>query len=130
MNLVSNVRWRTLLAPSGIADLRARTSTSVVVGGITDAATCAPSDPPCSVTVQGTTLEQPPSQPNGSAFNGSMSAGVISLDTPLGDGESINLRFLLGIQQTGSFKFYINVESLQDVPMVEASSLKLKGRFK
>lgn len=101
---------------SGIADLRARTSTSVVVAGITDAGTCAASGltPPCSVTIQGSTLEQPPSQPNGSAFNGSLSAGTISLDTPLADGASINIRFLLGLQQTGSFKFYVNVEAITD----------------
>jgi len=68
--------------------------------------------PPCNVTVQGTTLEQPPSQPNGSGFNGSMSAGTVTLGTPLANGASINLQFLLGLQQTGSFKIYVNVEAL------------------
>jgi hypothetical protein len=64
------------------------------------------------VTVQGTTLEQPPSQPNGSGFNGSLNAGTITLGTPLANGASIDLRFLLGIQQTGNFKFYLNIEAL------------------
>ena len=73
--------------------------------------------PPCgsgtsNVTVQGTTLEQPPSQPNGGGFNSSMSAGTVTLATPLANGASIDVRFLLGIQQTGSFKFYLNVEAL------------------
>ncbi len=72
---VTRLRYRvvdltTFPAPSGIADLRPRTSVAVVVSGINDAATCAatgaPATPPCTVTVQGTTLEQPPSQPNGS----------------------------------------------------------------
>jgi hypothetical protein len=118
---VTRLRYRiiditTFPAPSGFADLRPRTSGAVVVAGITDAATCtatgAPSTPPCTVSVQGTTLEQPPSQPNGSGFNGSLSSGTVTLGTPLANGASINLQFLLGIQQTGTFKFYVNIEAL------------------
>jgi hypothetical protein len=98
----------TFPAPSGIADLRPRTSTAVVV---------TVDRPPCgsgtsNVTVQGTTLEQPPSQPNGGGFNSSMSAGTVTLATPLANGATIDVRFLLGIQQTGSFKFYFNIEAL------------------
>jgi hypothetical protein len=110
---VTRMRWRvidltTFPAPSGIADLRPRTSTAVVV---------TVDRPPCgsgtsNVTVQGTTLEQPPSQPNGGGFNSSMSSGTVTLATPLANGASLDVRFLLGIQQTGSFKFYINVEAL------------------
>jgi len=117
---VTRLRFRvvdltTFPAPSGIADLRPRTSTAVVV---------TVDRPPCgsgnsSVTVEGTTLEQwdPPgpltvSQPNGGGFNSSMSAGVVTLATPIANGASVDVRFLLGIQQTGSFKFYINVEAL------------------
>lgn len=110
---VTRLRFRvvdltTFPAPSGIADLRPRTSTAVVV---------TVDRPPCgsgtsNVTVQGTTLEQPPSQPNGGGFNSSMSAGVVTLATPIANGASLDVRFLLGIQQTGSFKFFINVEAL------------------
>ncbi|HEX5887854.1 MAG TPA: hypothetical protein VFY61_04090 [Pyrinomonadaceae bacterium] len=110
---VTRLRWRvidltTFPAPSGIADLRPRTSTAVVV---------TVDRPPCgsgtsNVTVQGTTLEQPPSQPNGGGFNSSMSSGTVTLATPLANGASLDVRFLLGIQQTGSFKFYLNVEAL------------------
>jgi len=117
---ITRLRFRivdqtTFPAPSGIADLRARTSPTIEVGPIFDRATCAatgtPSDnTPCTVTAHGTTLEQPPSQPNGGAFNSSLSAGIISLATPLASGASINLHFLLGIQQTGSFKFLLNLE--------------------
>jgi len=118
---VTRLRFRiidqtTFPAPSGFADLRARTSVAVVVAGIGDAGTClatgSPATPPCTTTAQGLTLEQPPSSPNGTAFNGSLSAGTITLGTPLGNGGSINLQFLVGIQQTGSFKFFINVEAL------------------
>jgi hypothetical protein len=110
---VTRLRFRvldltTFPAPSGIADLRPRTSTAVVV---------TVDRPPCgsgtsNVTVNGTTLEQPPSQPNGGGFNSSMSAGTITLATPLANGASVDVRFLLGIQQTGSFKFFFNVEAL------------------
>jgi hypothetical protein len=89
---VTRLRFRiidltTFPAPSGIADLRPRTSTAVVV---------TVDRPPCgsgtsNVTVQGTTLEQrapvgsPPiqQQPNGGGFNSSMSAGVVTLATPM-----------------------------------------------
>ena len=110
---VTRLRFRiidvtTFPAPSGIADLRPRTSTAVVV--TVDRAPCGSGT--SNVTVQGTTLEQPPSQPNGSGFNGSLSAGTITLATPLANGASIDLRFLLGLQQTGNFKLYLNIEAL------------------
>lgn len=118
---ITRLRFRiidltTFPAPSGFADLRPRTSGAVLVAGINDTVTCsstgAPSTPPCTATVQGTTLEQPPSQPNGSGFNGSLSAGTVTLGTPLANGASIDLQFLLGLQQTGTFKIYVNVEVL------------------
>jgi hypothetical protein len=110
---VTRLRFRiinidTFPAPSGVADLRPRTSTAVVV---------TVDRPPCgsgtsNVTVQGTTLEQPPSQPNGGGFNSSLSAGTITLATPLANGASIDLRFLYGIQQTGKFTVQLNIEAL------------------
>jgi hypothetical protein len=106
----------TFPAASGFADLRPRTSAAVVVAGISDSVTCAatgaPAVPPCTATVQGTTLEQPPAQVNGGGFNSSMSAGTVTLGTPLANGASINLQFLLGVQQTGNFRFYLNIEAL------------------
>ena len=118
---VTKLRYRiidvsTFPAPSGVADLRSRTSSLVVVSGINDSATCLASNgvatAPCTVNVQGTTLEQPPSQPNGGGFNSTWTSGTITLGTPLANGASINIRMLFGIQQTGSFKFYLNVEAL------------------
>ncbi len=123
---VTRLRFRiidvtTFPAPSGIADLRPRTSGAVVVASINDPVTCAatgaPLTPPCTATVQGTDLEggevgEVPIQPNGSGFNGSLAAGTITLGTPLANGASINVQFLLGIQQTGNFKLYVNIEAL------------------
>ena len=115
---VTRLRFRviditTFPAPAGIADLRPRTSTDLVVNGINDPGTCLGATP-CSVTVFGTTLEQPPTQSNGGGFNSSLSSDTITLSTPLAPGDSINVHFLLGVQQTGSFKFFINVELLTD----------------
>src|SRR6185295_18532550 len=78
---VTRLRFRivdisSIAVPGGIADVRALTSTDVVVSGITDPATCLASTgsatTPCTVTVKGTTLETPPAQAMGGAFNSSM----------------------------------------------------------
>jgi hypothetical protein len=89
-------------APSGTADLRARTSTDVTIAS------------PCGgfINLKGTTLEEPPAQPLGGAFNSTLSAGTITLATPLAHGASIDVRFLLGVQQTGNFRFFVIVEAL------------------
>jgi CSLREA domain-containing protein len=101
---------------AGTADLRARSSVSVSVSNVGDVDTClsatGSSTTPCTVTVKGTTLEEPATQPNGGGFNSSISAGAITLATPLQPGESLSVQFLLGIQQTGSFRFLINIEAL------------------
>jgi len=100
----------TFPAPSGTADLRPRTSSSVVV--TVDRAPCGAGT--SNVTVEGTTLEQPPSQPNGGGFNSTLSAGAVTLGTPLAAGASIDVRFLLGIQQTGSYRFSVVIEGLPE----------------
>lgn len=118
---VTRLRFRitdldTFPAASGFADLRPRTSATVVVAGVNDAATCAatgaPATPPCTLSVLGTTLEQPPSQPNGGGFNSSMGAGTVTLGTPLADGATIDAHFLFGIQQTGDYRVAIELEAL------------------
>jgi hypothetical protein len=105
---VTRLRFRvidisTFRAPTGTADLRAITSSTVIVAN------------PCTLlpqTIQGTTLEEPPTQPNGGGFNSSLSAGTITLATPLLPGGTYDFQLLLGIQQTGNFKFYVNIEAL------------------
>ena len=103
------------------ADLRALTSTDQSGITVNDPATCAalqapPSSSPtapCTVTIRGLTLEQSSltQQPNGGGFNSSLSADSVTI-APLAPGQSINIRILLGIEQTGRYKFYINVEVL------------------
>ncbi|UXI70579.1 beta strand repeat-containing protein [Tahibacter amnicola] len=76
--------------------------------------------------MQGTTLEQPPSQPNGSAFNASMSVGAVSAGTPLADGASIDVRILLGVQQQGTFRFAVVPEALPEAG-ISGGSLMVYG---
>lgn len=101
---ISRLRFRiidltTFPSAAGTADLRARSSGPIVVtlsgGG--------------SVTVRGTTLEQPPTQPNGGGLNSSMS---VTLTSPLKNSSSIDLRFLFGVQQQGSYNFCAVIETL------------------
>jgi len=113
---VTRLRFRivdisTISVPGGIADIRALTSANVAVNGITDNGTCAAAGftAPCTITVLGTTLETPPAQALGGGHNSTV---TISLGTPLAAGASINLQFLLGVQQTGSFKFFVNIEAV------------------
>jgi hypothetical protein len=46
----------------------------------------------------------------GGALNTTM--GTILLPKPLAPGASANMEFRLGVVQTGSFKFFFNVEAL------------------
>lgn len=101
----------TFPASLGTADLRARSSGPIVVslsgGG--------------SITVRGTTLEQPPTQANGGGFNSSMSATLVS---PLNPNSSIDLRFLFGVQQQGKFGFCAVIETL---PFTNSAVMCFKG---
>jgi hypothetical protein len=121
---VTRLRFRivdttTFPSATGRADLRALTSTDLLVGPVNDAGTCGalqvpPSTSPiapCSVTVRGLTLEEPPAQPNGGGFNSSLSADSVTI-TPLAPGQSINIRILLGVQASGNFRFFLTVEAL------------------
>ena len=112
---ITRMRFRivdqtTFPAPTGIADMRSRTSSSATV--TVDRAPCGSGT--SDITVEGTTMETPPSQPNGGAFNTTMSAGIITLGTPLVNGASIDLRFLFGLQQHGQYKVGMIVETLPD----------------
>ncbi len=104
---VTRLRFRivditTFFVPAGTADLRALSSTDVTVtltgGGMT--------------LVRGLTLEQPPNQPNGGGLNSSQTLGIVTSGTPIANGASVNVQFVLGVQQSGSYRFFINVEAL------------------
>jgi len=119
---VTRLRYRvvdisTAVQPAGpTADLRALTGTiEAGIGPINDPVTCtaaAAGSPPCTVTVQATTLETPPTQPVGGGYNSTLSSGTITTGTPLLNGNSILINFKLGVEKTGTFRFYIIVEAL------------------
>ncbi len=97
---------KTFPSPSGEADMRAISSNHAVVslnGGGT-------------VNVQGTKLEEPSSQPNGGAFNSSLSVESVTPANPLAPGASVNFQVVFGIQQDGDYLMWISVETLPGVP--------------
>jgi predicted extracellular nuclease len=111
---VTRLRFRvvditTFPVPGGYADLRVRSSSGPVVISITGPNAACPAN---SCTVQATTLETPPLQSLGGGYNSTVSAGTVTLGSPLAPGATMNVQFLLGIQQTGTFRFFINVEAL------------------
>ncbi|HLL76958.1 MAG TPA: LamG-like jellyroll fold domain-containing protein, partial [Pyrinomonadaceae bacterium] len=82
----------TFPSPVGTADLRVLSSADSVVttsGG--------------PVSVSGTTLEQPPSQPNGGGVNSTLSVGTITLGTPLAPGASVDVQLTFGVEQDGTY---------------------------
>jgi hypothetical protein len=94
-----------LTAP--VADLRAISSsdtTATVMGS--------------PVTVYGTTLEETSNQSTcagcgGGGINSSLAAGVINTATPLANGDSIALQFVLGVKAGGKFRFLVSIEAAQ-----------------
>jgi hypothetical protein len=69
---------------------------------------------PCGgggVNLRGLTLETPPLQSLGGAYNSSLSAPV-SVAFPLPVGASIDVAFLTNISQAGTFRFFVAVEAL------------------
>jgi hypothetical protein len=99
-------------APSGVADLRAISSTPQVVTVNSS-----------TITLQGTVLDALPSQGEGGGINSTLSCcsttggsvigeRTVSLSQPLAPGQTIALQWLLGVKQIGSFRFYMNIEAL------------------
>lgn len=109
---VTRVRFRirqtsTFPAPAGAADLRALSSGSVAVS-VNDPWLCGGA-PPCNVVVQGTTIEEPPTQPNGGGWNTTL---TVPLPTALAPGDSVNVQFVFGVVSGGTFSIVINTEAL------------------
>jgi hypothetical protein len=86
----------------GQADLRVLSSTTISNVMINGQPT----------TIEGLTLEQPPNQPRGGGVNSSLRLPGVTFGTPLGNGQSVNVQFLLGVQRDGAFRFIVNIEAL------------------
>lgn len=83
------------------ADLRALTSGNVTVT-LTNGT---------MVTVNGLTLDTPPTQNLGGGLHSTVTAGSITMATPIGVSASVNVQFTLGVVQGGSYRFLVNVEA-------------------
>jgi Lamin Tail Domain len=88
---------------TGTSDIRAISSTADVVTRSDGS----------NVFLNGTTLETPPDQVNGGGWNSTLSASSVTPSLPLPPGQSISLQFLMGVQQSGNFRFFIVVEASQ-----------------
>jgi hypothetical protein len=67
------------------------------------------------VTVEGTTVETPPAQPNGGGLNTSMGRSLVAgtiINTSIAPGQTINVQFVFGVQTSGKFRAFVSVEAL------------------
>jgi hypothetical protein len=109
-------RVGTSAPPVGTADLRLLSSVDTMTNDE-------------GIFIVGTTLDAPV-QTSGGGYNSS-----VTVDLPggmLANGASVNVRFLLGVQQEGSFRFLINVEALPGpvIAFVESQSSKRTSGIK
>jgi hypothetical protein len=92
------------------ADMRVLSSTGVVTN----------SQGQEVVTVTGLTVEQTPAQPSGGGLNSTLT--VVLPGGRLAPGHTIDVQFLLGVQQQGSFRFLVNVEAATDETVTSPDS--------
>jgi hypothetical protein len=62
-----------------------------------------------NLTVRGTIIQTPPTQSLGGGQN---SSGTLTVPVNLVSGATVDVRFVLGVQQAGRFRFFVNVEAL------------------
>jgi len=67
-----------------------------------------------------------PLQPNGGGLTSTLAAGTVTSGTPIAPGATIDLQFVLGVQQDGSFRFLVNVEALPGP--ISAGPIPSEGR--
>jgi hypothetical protein len=108
-------RTGTTPPPAGTADLRIHTSYNHAAS------------PLGYGLYHGTRLETP-AQPNGGGLNSSM---VVDIGGgTFADNQTIDVRFVLGVQQEGNFRFLVNIEAANSVPALasQTKSAASKGR--
>jgi hypothetical protein len=109
-------------AAEDVADLRA-ISSGVTPVTVMEAG-C--SQPGQTLSVQGLTLEEPPAQPLGGGLDSTLSAGTVSLDTPLAPTASVDLNFLFGVERPGTFRAFVLIEATFDATP-QTSRARQKG---
>ncbi|MDT5272295.1 MAG: hypothetical protein QOH49_4481 [Acidobacteriota bacterium] len=66
-------------------------------------------------TVEGTTVETPPTQASGGGLNSSIGRSLVAgtvINTPIAPGQTVNVQFVVGVQVTGNYQFFVNIEVL------------------
>jgi subtilisin-like proprotein convertase family protein len=111
---ITRLRFRivditTLSSGSVDADLRPLSSADTLL--LVDRPPCGRADDFFS-ELRGTAVEQPPGQPIGSGFNGSLSVDWISTARPLGAGSYVDVRFVLGVERPGAARFCVAAETI------------------
>ncbi|HEX8070948.1 MAG TPA: metallophosphoesterase [Pyrinomonadaceae bacterium] len=80
-----------------------------------------------NVLVKGTTVQTPPAQTQGGGLN---SALVVQLPGgALAPNASVNVQFVLGVQQGGSFRFLVNVEAGAGAQAARLASKVRAGKY-
>jgi len=97
--IVDITTLNTPVSSSPQADLRLLNSGSITV--TTDSG---------ELTVQGTFAQTPPAQASGGGLN--TSVGIVDFPGTLAPNATVDVRFVLGVQVNGGFRFTVNVEAL------------------
>ena len=66
-------------------------------------------------TVEGTTVETPPAQASGGGLNSSLGRSLVAgtvINTPIAPGQTVNVQWVLGVQVTGNYQYFVNIEAL------------------
>jgi hypothetical protein len=66
-------------------------------------------------TVEGTTVETPPTQASGGGLNSSTGRSLVAgtvINTVIAPGQTVNVQWVLGVQVTGNYQFFVNIEAL------------------
>jgi hypothetical protein len=119
--MLTQLRFRvvditTLPSPTGTADLRLLTSSDEAMISNSCGAT----------TTRGLKLEQSPAQLKGGGLNSTVASGYVTING-LAPGNTIELNFLLGVVQTGSFRFFVIVEAPPVSSSAQASASPAKS---
>ncbi|HEX8178318.1 MAG TPA: PQQ-dependent sugar dehydrogenase [Pyrinomonadaceae bacterium] len=64
-----------------------------------------------ALTVKGTIVEAPPNQPGGGGLN-----TTVNVPGGVANGATVDVRFVLGVQTNGRFRFLVNVEAVTGTP--------------
>jgi hypothetical protein len=66
-------------------------------------------------TVEGTTVETPPAQASGGGLNTSLGRSLVAgtiINTAIAPGQTVNVQWVLGVQVTGNYQYFVNIEVL------------------